>query len=273
MHRVDRFVQCFRRPAARSAAWPAARPGPQTARSCLIIPDAGLSRVAVDGGTPTPLTHVNRERGEIGHNSPTVLPDGRHLFYVAAPSGSLWFTSLDAFKPTLILPGPVSKAIYVPPGWLLFARQGTLLTGLRSGNRDPQRRGGAAGGSGWPVNVSASAGDAAFGASSNGALVYRTGASSVLSQLTWADSNGKRRRRWTTRLLSQPGVIAGRHEDCGRSTRSAVWNAGHPCGESCSWWCHDPLHVRPSQLRVPDLVAGWAADPFGSDRDRRNRSG
>lgn len=44
--------------------------------------DSGLWSISAGGGTPTPLTHVNASRGEVGHWWPQYLPDGSILFTV-----------------------------------------------------------------------------------------------------------------------------------------------------------------------------------------------
>jgi Tol biopolymer transport system component/predicted Ser/Thr protein kinase len=47
---------------------------------------AGLVRVAATGGTPTPVTTVNRP-GEEGHRWPVILPGGRAVIFATVPAG------------------------------------------------------------------------------------------------------------------------------------------------------------------------------------------
>ena len=86
----------------------------------------GLFKVAAAGGPPTSITVPNTSRGENAHRFPSFLPDGRRFVYVAAPSNTIWLGSLDA-KDTMRLLSAESQAQYAAPGYLLFARQDTLM--------------------------------------------------------------------------------------------------------------------------------------------------
>jgi hypothetical protein len=44
-------------------------------------PSGTLFQVWADGGTPKPITTVDRAHGEIAHLYPFFLPDGRHFLY------------------------------------------------------------------------------------------------------------------------------------------------------------------------------------------------
>ena len=73
-----------------------------------------------------PETIPDSSRGESAHRFPSFLPDGRHFLYLAFPSNTIWVASLDG-KDTKRLVNADSQAQYAPPGYLLFARQGTLM--------------------------------------------------------------------------------------------------------------------------------------------------
>jgi serine/threonine protein kinase len=85
----------------------------------------GLFRVPATGGTPTPLTQPRREAGEITHESPQVLDEGRTILFT--------LNRADGPVPALLnvapgewraIPGINSDfARYVPSGHLLY-RQG-----------------------------------------------------------------------------------------------------------------------------------------------------
>src|SRR5690348_15446182 len=45
-----------------------------------------LFRVPAAGGSPGPLTELDKTRSESGHWAPWFLPDGRHFLYVALAS-------------------------------------------------------------------------------------------------------------------------------------------------------------------------------------------
>ncbi len=96
----------------------------------LFTPDLASTvyRVPASGGTPTRVVDKSINTGS--NRWPQFLPDGKHfLFYdhSDAPGESATFvTSLDGGPPRLLLRG-ASNALYAPPGYLLFIRQGTLM--------------------------------------------------------------------------------------------------------------------------------------------------
>ena len=61
---------------------------------------------------------------------PHFLPDGRHFLYLAWSSKpenrAIYVGALDSDQKTRIMTAE-SRAIYAPPGFLLFHRQGTLF--------------------------------------------------------------------------------------------------------------------------------------------------
>ena len=79
---------------------------------------------------PGPLTTLDLSRGEVDHRWPQFLPDGKHfLFFVASPEAEhrgTYVSSLAAPEDRrLVLPSqPVT---YASPGYLLFAREGSLM--------------------------------------------------------------------------------------------------------------------------------------------------
>ena len=92
---------------------------------------APLHRVAAGGGTPEPITTLNRERSENSHRWPQFLPDGRHFIYTArsgVPQNSaIYIASLDNPDSPTPLVTAQSAGVFVDPGYLLFVRDGTLL--------------------------------------------------------------------------------------------------------------------------------------------------
>jgi Tol biopolymer transport system component len=88
--------------------------------------------VSADGGEPSAVTHVDPER-EIGHTWPQFLPDGRHFLYLALeksgaenPTRTLYVASLDGGERRAIR-GVASRAVYAPPGVLLYVVDGALV--------------------------------------------------------------------------------------------------------------------------------------------------
>lgn len=96
----------------------------------------GLSRVSSAGGEAVAITKA----GSGNHQFPYFLPDGRHfLYYVSAlapdsramllppnENTGIHVRSLDGAGDQRLLEAD-SAAIYAPPGYLLFVRQGTLF--------------------------------------------------------------------------------------------------------------------------------------------------
>jgi len=85
----------------------------------------GLFRVSSGGGTPVPLTTLDKDAHEIAHNWPEFLPDGRHYLYLSingkAPASQLWLGSLGSSQRIALL-SDVSNAQFASPGYLLFTR-------------------------------------------------------------------------------------------------------------------------------------------------------
>lgn len=94
-----------------------------------------LQKVPDTGGAPEPATVLDAGEGEISHRLPHLLPDGRTVLYTAVRwrvVGMSW-TSARIFAQRLgdkersLLAEGGSDGRWVPPGDLLFARQGKLF--------------------------------------------------------------------------------------------------------------------------------------------------
>jgi eukaryotic-like serine/threonine-protein kinase len=160
--------------------------------------EGGLMQVPASGGTASPLTVVDRSRGEFHHVMPSFLPDGRHFLYAREGSPEVegvYVGSLDAKpeqqSPKRFLASQDGIATYVPSsspglGNLLFDTEGTL----RAQPFDAQRLELY----GEPValadNLASFVGGASFRASDTGVVVYRTGGQGAF-QLNWYDEQGK----------------------------------------------------------------------------------
>ena len=92
---------------------------------------AGLFRVSADGGAMTALTKL--PSADWAHFWPSFLPDGRRFLFTAklftrtaeASEQGVYLGSLDSPKIERLLPN-LSSAVYASPGYLVFAREGTL---------------------------------------------------------------------------------------------------------------------------------------------------
>jgi eukaryotic-like serine/threonine-protein kinase len=92
------------------------------------VPDGGLYQVSANGGTPAPLT--TRREGQSGHRFPQFLPDGRHFLFLAqagrGTASGIYMGSLDSAETVFVLE-TVVRALYAPPGYLVFVRGNALM--------------------------------------------------------------------------------------------------------------------------------------------------
>jgi serine/threonine-protein kinase len=165
----------------------------------------GLSRIPAGGGAPTPLTQLDRVRGDATHRWPQVFPGGKAVLFTAHTrilggfdDASIDVISLgDRHRRTLIRGGTYGR--YLPSGHLLYVNRGTLFAvpfdvGALEVRAAPM-----------PVVSqiadSGNQGDGGFEASQNGTLVYESGsARGGLVTVQWLESDGK-----TRALLPKPG--------------------------------------------------------------------
>ena len=102
---------------------------------------APLLRVSAAGGTPKPATALDAKRGDAAHLFPSFLPDGRRFTFAARNvdprKTSVALGDLDAGASAgRVLFQADSSAVWGPPGYLLFAREGTLFAQrVRRGRR------------------------------------------------------------------------------------------------------------------------------------------
>jgi dipeptidyl aminopeptidase/acylaminoacyl peptidase len=166
----------------------------------IIFADSarGVMQVSAAGGVASPLTTIDPSRKELVHVLPSFLPDGRHFLYQRTSNipekNGVYIGSLNT-KPeeqdSRRLLTSTSGPVYVPSsdsdsGQVLFLRQGTLMAQPFNAHRLEL--------SGEAVPVAEKVGSyidyGFFSASSNGVLVYMTGAG-LDYQLTWLDRQGR----------------------------------------------------------------------------------
>ena len=151
-----------------------------------------LYRVPASGGRSVPVTSLDRTKQEVAHAWPFFLPDGRHFLFWARGSsiGSnrRLYVGLLGSKEIKLIPGVTSAARYSAPGYILFARDATLMAQAfdaehltTSGDAIPIAEGIASGLGG---------GTASFTVSESGTLLYRSGIGSQ-THLIWVDRGGK----------------------------------------------------------------------------------
>ena len=152
------------------------------------VPDSPLFRISADGGEQR---LVPRPKSALvgGERYPQWLPDGRHYLYYSAESRGVFLGTLDGPERRRLLDADAA-AVFAAPEHLLFVLDGTLFMQALDperlelrGERSPLADG---------VAVDRGRGKAAIAASSNGIVVYRTGASDQHRQLVWIDRQGRR---------------------------------------------------------------------------------
>ncbi len=164
-------------------------------RDGIILFSGGptIYRVSASGGPPTAIVE-NVDDGIVEYYWPFFLPDGRNFLYLRRKStgDSIEFFivagSLDSDETTLLVQAR-SNAIYTRPGYLLYAREGTLLAQPFDAKRLQLQ--------GEPIPIAdgltnqAGMGHWGFWASDTGVLSYSPG--NEFSYLpTWFDRTGQK---------------------------------------------------------------------------------
>ena len=167
-----------------------------------------LFRVSAVGGSPVPLADLDETRQETAHFAPWFLPDGHHFLYVALSTDAgkigIYVADLASKTRKQVMIGN-GRTIYVAPGYLLFARDGTLTaqpfdTGRLETTGEPT-----------PIveqvdvsNAGVGVAVGYFSASQNGVLVYTSGRDDIGGvQLTWFDRAGKK-----LGIAGEPGQLS-----------------------------------------------------------------
>jgi serine/threonine protein kinase/Tol biopolymer transport system component len=162
--------------------------GAWAADDVVVFSDFGnpLRRVAASGGEVSPVTTLGP--GETTHYYPHLLPDGRHLVFYA-PDGTdagIYLGELGGGAPIRLTEAD-SRAAYLPSGWLMWVRAGTLVA--QRLNLAEAKLTGALHTLADRVPVTPS-GHAAFTVSATGLVAYRAQGQTDLLQLTWVDRAG-----------------------------------------------------------------------------------
>src|SRR6185295_6351553 len=89
-----------------------------------------IHRVPAAGGTKVAEVGTDRGRHETSVGWPEFLPDGRHYLYLVttekAEDNAYWVGSIDSKERRKLSPAQ-TLVTYSPPGYLLFARDRTLV--------------------------------------------------------------------------------------------------------------------------------------------------
>ena len=159
----------------------------------FTTPDGALNRVPESGGTPTPVTTLDASRSERAHMWPQFLPDGKHFLYFAlsakTENNAIYVASLDSKERKLLL-NASSNPVYVHPGYLVFNRGGTLMAQPFDAQRIQLAGEAVPIAEGVEFSGNLNGARAAFAASDNGVLAYRTGSAAARLTMVWVSRNG-----------------------------------------------------------------------------------
>ena len=154
--------------------------------------ESGIYRVAASGGTPSPVTKLDKAKHD-SHRWPYFLPDGKHFLYLAInrafghePNDAIYFASLDGQENRLLVPS-FTNAAY-GSGHLLFLRGTELMAQAFDPNMGKIT--GEAVRIAQDVGVDLSIWRSAFDAARGDILVYATGGPPN-EQAVWHDRSGK----------------------------------------------------------------------------------
>jgi len=217
----------------------------------LLSFNGPLYRVSADGGTPVPVTRLDKSRNETAHYWPSFLPDGRHFLYLAmhppanagGGGGEVYVGDLQSIDSRQLLLHVVSRAEYVEPGYLLFVRDGSLMAVPFDASH--RRLSGEAMRIADDVNYNKVYGYAGFTVSQNGVLAYFNPLSR--GRLTLFDRGG--------RVLSTIGEFA--YFAAPRLS---------PHGDRLAVLRGDSLEAGDSDVWVYDLTRGGVETRVTSDR-------
>jgi Tol biopolymer transport system component len=166
----------------------------------LFVPDVGgpVHRVASTGGTPSPVTDLDR-KVTFGQVRPVFLPDGHRFLYLNLGGGpqdaGVFLGSLDTTERFQVVPSRANVA-FAPAavgssrGYLLFLKDRTLMAQVFDPARS--RLTGEAVPVAEQILFNPVAGVAAFSVSENGVLAYQSSKGGTPSRLVWFDRKGSR---------------------------------------------------------------------------------
>jgi Tol biopolymer transport system component len=153
-----------------------------------------LLRVSAFGGAVSPVTAIDKTKGESDHRWPVFLPDGRHFLFLALNANpqedAICIGSLDATQKTILMRSS-SRPLYAQPGYLLYAGGHRLLaqpfeaSTLKVTGEPLLLAEGVE-----PIGKVGPTGYVRMSVSTAGALAFRR-ESERLGQLTWYDRTGK----------------------------------------------------------------------------------
>ena len=157
----------------------------------ISLDTKGIQRVSAAGGSLTPVFPLDESRKELAQAWPNFLPDGRHFVYQSwngkSEESALIVGALDGSVRKLLLKAD-SNPVYAAPGYLLFARNSTVMAQAIDVAKLELH------GEPFPIaeNVTYLAANSYvnISVSENGVMAYWMGGTSK-RQLIWFDRSGK----------------------------------------------------------------------------------
>ena len=220
----------------------------------------GLQQIPASGGSPSLVTQVNKEAGEMFHYYPQFLPGGKQFLYLArhreAEKMGIYIGSLDG-KPgapvTRILQTQFKAEYDADSGRLLYMQGAGVLMAQRL-ELDPPRLTGDPAMVAEGVRIGFSNGYAEFSVSRNGTLFYGQGSGGERVRFGWRDRAGK-----LLETIGQP-VAARFGVDLSPDGSRAAYHAGPGIGQS-DIWVLDLAGGRSTQVTFSNALGPrWSPD-------------
>jgi serine/threonine protein kinase/Tol biopolymer transport system component len=213
-----------------------------------------LLRVPARGGTPTPVTTLDKSRNESSHRHPWFLPDGVHFLYtITAPNPEIHVGSLADISLKTRIGESDTNAMYAN-GYLLFVRQSTLLA--RRFDVDSLATSGEAQVVARDVSNAQATAFGDFSVSTTSVLSYRASSVATPTQLQWVDRSGK--------LLERVGEPSDQTElqlsPDGKRLAVSVFD---PAKRSRDIWIHDltrGIRTRFTFGAADEWASAWSPD-------------
>jgi Tol biopolymer transport system component/DNA-binding winged helix-turn-helix (wHTH) protein len=240
--------------------------------------DTGVAiyRVSAAGGEVTLVNGFERKIATtMSSRWPVFLPDGKHFLYssvdfgtdLRGETGAIYVAALDSREHRRLVMSN-SNAAYIPPGYLLFLRNGKLMA--QPFDTERLQVTGEAFAVANGVEYLSSVARALFSASGNGTLVYQTGSGATFSQLAWFDREGKQ-----LSTLGAPARYANpRLSPDGKRVAADI---DDPQSSNTDIWVFEPNHHVPSRITFDpgqDEAPLWSHDGRSilwlSDRGGKN---
>lgn len=226
----------------------------------------GIRRVFAAGGQVALAPGFEQKAATtISNRWPVFLPDGNHFLYTSVDFGAdlhseanaIYVAALDSREHRRLVTSN-GNAAYIPAGYLLFSRNGTLMA--QRFDADRLQLTGEAFAITNEVEYLSSVARALFSVSENGTLVYQSGSGATFSQLAWFDHEGKQigtlgpPARYANPRLSPDGKRVAVDIDDTQSSNTDVWliEANHqvpfrftfdPSQDEAPLWSHDGRRI------------------------------